>query len=195
MKLKVFGCWVSCVLALLWVGCQTPDGPNPKARPSCSFDELRGGDNVTITYSDVPPPGIPEQKVRVKDDGTLSLPLNQSVTAAGKKIGLVEKEIQAMFVPKLYRQMTVTIKTEDRFYFVGGQVKQPGRQIYAGETTVLRAIQSCGDFNDFANQKKVQIIRTNGEVDVVDCKKARRNPKFDLPICPGDSINVPPRLW
>jgi protein involved in polysaccharide export with SLBB domain len=186
-----------CLLALAWSGCTTggsgPRGGAVAAKP-CALDELRPGDLVTVTFSDLPPPGIPEQKVRVKEDGTLSLPMNISVQAAPKTIGIVEKEIVALYVPRYYRQLTVTLKTEERFYYVGGEVKLPARQIYLGPTTVLRAIQSCGDFTDFAQRAKVQIHRANGQLEIVDCKKAQKNPKLDLQICPGDAINVPRRV-
>jgi len=187
-----------CLAALLGGGCASDrsemSGGKAATTNPCSLDELRPGDLVTITYSDLPPQAqIPEGKVRVKDDGTLSLPLNLSVLAAGKKIGVLEKEIVALFVPKYYQQLSVTLKTEDRFYSVGGEVKTAGRQVYLGPTTVLRAIQSCGDFTDFARRAKVELHRTTGQVLIVDCNKARKNPKLDLPVCPGDSVIVPRR--
>jgi len=117
-----------------------------------------------------------------------------SVLAAGRSLGVVEKEIVDLYVPKWYRQLSVTLKTEEKWYSVGGEVKQPGRQAYLGPTTVLRAIQSCGDFTDFAQRKKVELHRANGQREIVDCKKARTNSKYDLPVCPGDAIIVPRRL-
>lgn len=197
MKLKWIGTLGLLVMALGLTGCWTTGsgGSGPASNVACSLDELRLGDMVTMTFADVPPPGIAEQKVRVKEDGTLSLPQNLSVLAAGKKIGIVEKEIVALFVPKYYRQLTVTLRTDDRTYSVGGEVKMPGRQGYFGPTTVLRAIQSCGDFTDFAKQTKVQIQRANGTLEIVNCKAARTKPKLDVPICPGDSIHVPRRTF
>lgn len=71
-------------------------------------------------------------------------------------------------------------------------MKSAARQIYVGSTTVLRAITSCGDFTEFANRRKVEIIRANGQREVMDCNKARKDPsKYDRPICPGDAIFVP----
>ena len=91
--------------------------------------------------------------------------------------------------------MTVVVKPGLRFYSVGGEVKQPGRQQYAGQITVLRAIVTCGDFTEFANRRKVEIIRASGQREVMDCNKARKDPmKFDRPICPGDAIFVPRSL-
>lgn len=180
--------------AMAWSGCETTNPP-PK-EVTCSSDELQAGDSVTVTFADLPPDkGLPEHRERVKDDGTLNLPLIGSIKAGGKKVGDLQKEIQGLYVPRYYTRLTVTIKTEDRFYSVGGEVKASGRQVYLGSTTLLKAIQSCGDFTDFANQRKVQVIRANGDRQVIDAKKARENPrKFDVPICPGDSIHVPKSL-
>lgn len=196
MKLKHLGAFCLCFLALWLTGCFGigGGGKHTAKNVECSFDELRVGDSVTITWADLPPPMWPEQKVRVKDDGTLSLPMNQTITVIGKKIAAIEKEIRALYVPKFFQQMTVTLKTEDRWYSVGGEVRTPSRQIYLGPTTVLRAIQSCGDFTDFANRRKVELIRYTGERMIVDCVKARKDPKFDVNICPGDAIHVPRRL-
>jgi protein involved in polysaccharide export with SLBB domain len=196
MRLNRLGACLGLFAVLLLAGCTTdrPDPSKPTAKP-CRLDELRPGDMVTIKFSDLPQlVSLPEQKVRVKEDGTLSLPLNQSVQAAPKSIGVVEKEIEALYVPKYYRQLTVTLTTEDRWFSVGGEVRHPGRQPYIGPITVLRAIQASEDFTDFANKTKVQIQRADGQMEIINCKKALRNPRLDVPICPGDSIHVP-RRW
>jgi protein involved in polysaccharide export with SLBB domain len=86
------------------------------------------------------------------------------------------------------------VKPGERFYTVGGEVVAKSRQLYVGQTTVLRAIVSCGDFTEFANKRKVEIIRADGTREVMDCVKARKNPKFDRPVCPGDAIFVPRSL-
>lgn len=191
--------WIAGLGSLLTVivlaGCVTDPNPNVANVP-CSSDELQVGDSITVTFADLPPANaLPDHKERIKDDGSLSLPLIGSVKAAGKKAGAVQQDIHDRYVPRFYVQLTITIKTEDRFYSVGGEVKGPGRQVYLGSTTLLKAIQSCGDFTDFANQRKVEIIRANGDRIIVDCKKARKEPKkYDVPICPGDSIHVPKSL-
>lgn len=179
---------------LAWSGCVNPDLP-PKIAP-CSADEIQVGESVTITFADLPPDkALNVHNERVRDDGTIVPPLIGKVKAAGKKVGDLQKEIHDLYVPRYYKLLTVTIKTEDRFYSVGGEVKAPGRQVYLGTTTILKAIQSCGDFTDFANQRKVEIIRANGDRIIIDCKKARQDPKkWDVPICPGDSIHVPKSL-
>jgi hypothetical protein len=65
--------------------------------------------------------------------------------------------------------------------------------------TVSKVILRAGGFGDFANRKKVKILRTVGNTTVskiVNCvlvfKKGRVD--LDLPVEPGDTIVVPARL-
>jgi protein involved in polysaccharide export with SLBB domain len=189
--------WISAITlftaALSWTGCVNDEAVQPFV---CADDEIRIGDTLTINLLDIPDPLTDKQFV-VRSDGSVNLPYVGSVEAAKKKFGQFEREVQQVYIQKkIYRQVTVVVKPGDRFYSVGGEVKAPGRQIYTGQTTALRAIVTCGDFTEFANRKKVEIIRANGIREVMDCDKARENPtKYDRPICPGDAIFVPRSAW
>ena len=79
---------------------------------------------------------------------------------------------------------------QSRFYYVGGEVKIPNRQVYIGSLTVLGAIRSCGDFTDFADKKRVTLTRGDGTQFTINCVKAQKNPKLDLEVFAGDRINV-----
>lgn len=151
---------------------------------------------MLISILDVPDAQrVTDRDFVVGSDGTINAPYLQTVHAAGKTFGQFERELQTSYITnRIFKQPTVVVKPGVRFYSVGGEVKQPGKLIYSGQTTVVRAIVAAGDFTEFANRKKVQIVRANGQYEVVDCKKARTNPKFDRPICPGDSITVPRSL-
>jgi polysaccharide biosynthesis/export protein VpsN len=157
---------------------------------------FRAGDSLTVTFSDTPTPMLPfEEKVR--EDGTITLALNQTFKAAGKTRGELEKEIRARYVPDYFRQMTVTLKQPEstRWYYVDGEVKQPNRLVYASRITVLKAIASAGGFTDFANKKKVKLTRLDGRTQIVNCPKALENPALDPEIYPGDKVHVPRRFW
>ncbi len=152
------------------------------------------GDTLTITFSDLPI-GLQPIEQQVRGDGSITLIENQTFTAAGKSRGELEKEIRARYVPRIYTKMTVTIKPLERFFFIGGEVRVPGKQTYTGPITVLKAIQSAGDFTDFAKRTRVRLRRLNGKQETIDCIKARENPALDLPVFPGDTIHVPRRLF
>ena len=97
----------------------------------------------------------------------------------------MQNEIHDLYVPKYYVRLNVVVKPGDRIYYVRGEVKQPGREIYVGETTVTKAITSAGDFTDFASHK-VWLIRANGQRVKVNVDKALEDPSLDPQVYPGD---------
>ena len=82
------------------------------------------------------------------------------------------------------------VRAEDRFYYVGGEVKGGGQRPYTGRITATQAIEAAGGFTDFSNKKKVQIIRADGRIQWLNAKAALKDPKLDLWIYPGDKIHV-----
>ena len=153
------------------------------------------GSSLTIVLTDTPTP-IPAFEGKIKEDGSITLTLNQPFLAAGKTPGDLEKEIRARYVPKYFKYMTVSVKQIENtlWYYVDGEVKSPNRQLYASRITVSKAITSAGGFTDFANKKKVRLTRLDGRIQIINCVKARDNPSLDLEVYPGDKIYVPRRL-
>jgi polysaccharide biosynthesis/export protein VpsN len=168
--------------------------PTSIAPPPVQSGRLSSGDLVRIIFSDVPQP--PQNvEIRIPEDGRITLPYNITVSAIGKTVSQLQEEIRNEYVPKLFVRLTVNIKTEERFYFVGGEVRAPARQQHNGDLTVLRAIDTVGGFTDFANRKKIELRRANGEVHIINWEKARKNPKLDLKVYPNDQIIVHRRLF
>jgi protein involved in polysaccharide export with SLBB domain len=187
--------WISALALLVfaagWLGCMTGDAPKPYV---CAADDIRIGDTLIISLLDMPEPILDKEFV-IRTDGTINMPYLGSVKATDKTFGQFERELQNAYIEKkIFRQITVAVKPGFRFYSVGGEVKAPDRKTYSGSITVLRAIVSCGDFNEFAKRRKVELIRANGDREVVDCIKARQDPRFDRLVCPGDAIFVPRSL-
>ena len=190
-------------VVLFAAGCETTrpqpvnqgGGTSDVPFPVNSTDSLEPGNQITITFSGLSTIPVP-YVCRIREDGTISPPyLKNPVTAAGKTIGELESELEQAYVPDIYKTINVTIKTADRFFYVGGEVRQPSRQIFIGRITVTQAIQSAGDFTDFADQRSVRVIRASGKVDIVDCKAALDDPTKDLTVYPGDNIVVERRLF
>lgn len=200
---------LALITFLMFVGCATESGSQTLGSTTTAtaataaatpqeveaFELIRPGDLLTVTFSDLPPPGLIDFRDRVKDDGTIMLHLGVKVQAAGKTTAQLQQMIEAAYVPRYFKRLTVSIKNEERFYFVGGEVRQPNRQVYASGITVLQAIDSAGGFTEFANKRTVILRRVNGKQYVVNCLKALEDHKLDLPVYPGDSINVRKRIW
>jgi len=174
-------------------------GPSSKGRALGSNPlpvVLSPGDLVYVTFTDLPQQGqLPEHKQRVRDDGKITLPYNVTVVAGGKTLGELEAAIHQEYVPRIFQQLTATVRTEERYYYVDGEVRQPNRQLYHGKMTVLRAISTAGGFTDFANRKRVELRRTNGEKMTVNWYKAVKEPNLDPPVFPDDQIIVHKKLW
>lgn len=196
--MKLWNWWKNglaiCLAALFFAGCQsTQYAFDPSDAAEREAEQLRVGDTVRVIYSNLSTP-IPPHEEQIKQDGTITVPQIGRVQAAGKASGELQSELQNAY-SKYYREITLTVQTPDRSYYVGGEVKAPQRLAYVSATTVIKAIQSAGDFTDFAKRTKVQLTRANGKRYTVNCEKALRDPRLDLPVYPGDSINVPKRIF
>jgi polysaccharide export outer membrane protein len=182
----------------------TPPAPTPGALPPAAgtapgtfnpaFAVLRLGDLVRVTFADLPQ-AWPEHQERVHEDGRITLPLNVSVVAAGKTPSQLQEDIRNAYVPSLLKRLTVTVKPEERHYFVGGEVRIPNRQAYFGDMTVLRAIDTCGGFTDFANRKNIELRRATGEKFKINWYDAIKDARKDLAVFPNDQIIVHKKLF
>ncbi len=220
MKLFVHGLIASGLLAagLFFTGCATPSSlsgipdagtvqtnvPATSLANAPAAEESQGntevarfhvGESVNIIFSGTPDPTeFPPHEETIKEDGNITLPLIGSVQALGKTAGELQKEIRDLYVPKYYVRLNVVVKPGDLIYYVRGEVKTPGRQLYVGETTVTKAITSAGDFTDFASHK-VTLIRANGQRVKVNVDKALEDPTLDAKVYPGDQVYAPRRIF
>jgi protein involved in polysaccharide export with SLBB domain len=181
-------------------GCTTPDYSAVMSQPDLdtnnpvSAAHLNVGDTITISFDGLPDAISPQEKT-INEDGTITLSDIGTFKVAGKSSGEIENIIHDLYVPKIYNHLTVTVKAGDRVYYVRGEVKSPGRQIYVGQITVTKAVTSAGDFSDFANHRNVLLIRANGQHFIVNCDKILNGDAPDPGVYPGDQIEVRRRLF
>jgi protein involved in polysaccharide export with SLBB domain len=216
MKLFVNGLFMSglLVLAAIFSGCSnvpkkgspfvsSPPKPRNFAgqfstdtnQPVANIARFRVGDTVVVSFSGAPDP-IPDHVEGIKEDGNITLDLIGPIYALGKTTGELQNEIQTNYVPTFYRRLTVTVKSpNDRVYYVGGQIQHPGVQNYLGDTTVSKAIQAAGDFNDFADHTVTLIRIADGKHIKVNVDKVKDGKQVDPPVYPGDQIDVPRSIW
>lgn len=199
---KLAGCF-ALAMALGWLtGCETTNpgafGPGGGTLPPPPVGDIgfNVGDLVIVNFSGVEQPPQAHEE-RVKDDGTITLPLVGSLVAKGKTAGELQKEILAKYVPSLYTaSLNVTVKTQDRYFFVGGEVKGSSRFPWTDGMTLVKAIQTAGGFTDFAKRSKVRLTRLTGKTLIINYDRALEKPEFDVPVYPGDTINVPRKvIW
>ena len=183
---------------LMLAGCETTQSPPAATEVNkqhrVEVPRFHVGETLTVIFSGTPTP-LDSHEETVREDGNITLSLIGSIRAVGKTAGELQDEIHDRYVPQYFTRLTVTVKPGDLVYYVRGEVKGAGRQLYVGEITVSKAIASAGDFTDFANHNNVLIIRANGERLTVDCDAALHDSSKDPKIFPGDQIVISRRLF
>jgi len=149
----------------------------------------------------------PPVSLIVTDSGEVEVPLIGRVAAKGRSCKQLAYAIKAPLEREYYYKATVivgldfeTLKSSGRVY-VTGQVRNQGPlAIPPDETfTVSRAIIRAGGFADFANKRRVKLVRKNGdktETIIVDLELVIKKGQTDKdPVVePDDTIIVPERL-
>ena len=134
--------------------------------------------------------------VPVRPDGKISLPLLNDVQAAG----LTATELAGNITEGLKKfitspQVTVTVmEINSRRVYVTGEVTRPGAYPLLPNMTALQALTSGGGFTQFANTKKIYILRNENGKQVrhpFNYKEVLKGNAEDFPLLPGDTIVVP----
>ena len=136
------------------------------------------------------------RRVPVRPDGRISLPLVNDVQAAGLTPSRLATQLSEAFRQHLTdAEVSVIVEqVNSRKFYVIGEVMRPGAYPLAAATSVLQALTTAGGFREFANTKKVQVIRAVGghrlPFDYGAVVKGRR-PDFNVWLEAGDTLVVP----
>ncbi|HWL50802.1 MAG TPA: polysaccharide biosynthesis/export family protein [Chthoniobacteraceae bacterium] len=156
---------------------------------------LRVGDTVQIRISGVPAEEIGQfnNSYLIDGNGTVNIPFIGHVQAAGLQPGQLQASIESKLKSdRIYTHPTIIITSEGsaRFVTVGGNVRSPGRVVHTADLTLISAISAAGGFNEFADQKRVRLVR-GGKTTIFDVRDLKRDPSQDPRVLPGDQIDVP----
>ena len=135
---------------------------------------------------------------KVRPDGRIALPLINEVQAAGLTPEQLHKKLTEE--SKKYMEdanITVVVREiNSRRAFITGEVYKPGPYPLTSPTTVLQLISLAGGLREYADAKKIVIMRSeNGRQislpfnykDVAAGKKLEQN----IELKPGDTVVVP----
>ena len=143
----------------------------------------------------------------VDDAGQVEIPYLGKLQAAHRTPKELAFDAKRALESGLYKKATVLISLDRRttespgVIYLSGEVNRQGPlDIPPNERlTVSTAILRAGGFSEFANKRKVRVIRKTGKAEkiyVVDVKeildKARGD--LDIPVTAGDKILVPARM-
>ena len=213
-KARIFAFYLACGVAALSVVAAAQSGgaasPSPNAnapvRPAGAPASPAGvtppagyvigpDDQLSIVYwreKDL------SADVVVRPDGFISLPLLNDVQASG----LTPEQLRVAITQgatKFVEEPTVSVVVKainSRKVFITGQVGKPGPYPLAAPTTVLQLIATAGGIAEYADKKKIVVVRKeNGKEttrrfnydDVMKGKNLAQN----IELMPGDSIIVP----
>ncbi len=136
--------------------------------------------------------------VPVRPDGKISLPLVNDVQASGltpMQLGSEIKERLKKFISE--PQVTVIVtKINSQRVFLVGEVTRAGAYPLLPNMNVLQALSSAGGFTQFANLKKIHVLRMeNGkQISLPFSYKdvaSGHHPEQNISLKPGDTIVVP----
>ncbi|MBV9506800.1 MAG: polysaccharide biosynthesis/export family protein, partial [Acidobacteriia bacterium] len=191
-------------------GVQKPDAPLAEtdpiklAKPNALGEKIVGGGPLdpnayVIGAEDVLSVSVwhePEltRQVTVRPDGKITLPLAGELTAAG----LTPTQLNANIAEGLKKYMVspevnVSVQSvNSKKYYIQGEVLRPGTYNLVVPTTVMEGLANAGGFRDFANLKKITILRGTGLLHF-NYKEVRAGKHLEQNILlqPGDQILVP----
>jgi polysaccharide biosynthesis/export protein len=135
---------------------------------------------------------------QVRPDGKISLPLINEITAAG----LTPEQLRQQITEESKRFMedasvTVVVRQiNSRKVFITGEVNKPGPYPLTGPTSVMQLIATAGGLREYANSKKIVIMRTENGQPVslpfnYPAVTSGKNLKQNVELRPGDTVVVP----
>lgn len=169
--------------------------------------KLRAGDRVAFQVledRDAP------KSLVVTDSGELDVPYLGRLAASDKTCKQLGDELKQQLEKEYYYRATVVLALDVANKYVGrlylwGQVRNQGPidMLVNENLTVGKAILRAGGFGDFANKKKVKVVRGGGaggvegkqtfELNMVEILEEGKTEK-DITLQPDDFVLVPSRL-
>jgi protein involved in polysaccharide export with SLBB domain len=156
---------------------------------------LRPSDAIQLKISGVPANDMKAVtgEYMIDGQGYVEMPNLGRIKIAGLSISAAQTAIETGYRSHdIYTRPAISISmgAQHRWVNVDGEVKKPQRVAYKPDLTVLASINAAGGFSSSADEQKVRLLRAD-EVMIIDIKKIRANPSLDIPVEPGDRIEVP----
>ena len=136
-------------------------------------------------------------RLRVGSDGNITLPLVGRVQAAGLTTDQLQADLAKRFATYVHDPQ-VTVRVFDpasRVIYVLGEVTKPGMYPLMSGEALSQALATAGGPTEYANLRKIKIIRHSGDKQVqmvVNYSAVNRGDlSGDVPLQRGDTVMVP----
>lgn len=130
----------------------------------------------------------------VHSDGKITMKLVGDLDAGSHTPNQIQETVQKALA-KYVKNPLVTVTVQDvlsKKYYLDGLTNRPGEYQLTQPTTVLEAISRAGGLQEFANAKKIYILRGDKRIpfnykEVIHGKKLEQN----ILLQPGDHVVIP----
>ncbi len=138
------------------------------------------------------------QKLTVRPDGMISLPLVGDIPASGQ----TPQNLAQVVSDKLKTYLTnplvtvIVVEVHSKWFVVMGEVSKPGRYPLAHPMTVMEALSLAGGFHEFAKTSKIYVLHNeNGKTVRIPFNYNRvvkgQGQSANIEVHHGDTIVVP----
>jgi polysaccharide export outer membrane protein len=165
-----------------------------KAAPPSTKAYVIGAEDVlkVVIWNNAPMSG----EFPVRPDGAISIPLIGDVMVADRTPQQVEEDISHRLVEgQLIRDPHVSVgltAVHSKKYYIQGEVNRPGSYDLVVPTTIMEGLVNAGGFRDFANTRKIRILRGSQEFKFNYNQVSHgKNREQNIYLEPGDQIIVP----
>lgn len=148
-------------------------------------------------------PELSAEKIQVRPDGRITIPLVRDMTAVGKTATELQNDIRDELVQYIEQPLVSVIVNEfnstfDQQIRVVGSTEQPASLPYRANMTVLDAMIAVGGLGEFASGNRAKLLRIDREngkqteyrLRLADLLK-RGDSSANVMLRPGDTIIIP----
>jgi polysaccharide biosynthesis/export protein len=166
----VWVCWAAAVAAQQPAGAARPDAAAARQEPPSAARQ----DANTVARYEVQPSDLLQvsvwkepdltQQVLVRPDGGFSFPLAGEISAVGKSVEELRRELVerlARYIPDLVVTVAVLEIRGNKIYVIG-QVNEPGEFIVNPRVDVMQALSLAGGTTAFASPSAIFVLRREG---------------------------------
>jgi polysaccharide export outer membrane protein len=141
-----------------------------------------------------------DQTQKIRRDGKISLPYLGEVTAAGKRVIDLQRDLIRRYDQYLDNaEVLVTLENGSASVIISGFANRPGKLVFDRPTTVYQAIMEAGGVSDYGSLSNIHLTRIINGVQRTEAINLRPNirghptqPKY---VQDGDVIYISRSLF
>jgi len=184
-------------VALTLGSCQSPLPPLPNPPGPYTAVRLSPGDVIKLSFAEE---SDLDQTQKIRRDGKISLPFLGEVTAAGRRVIDLQRELIRRYDEYLENsEVLVTLENGSGTVIISGFATYPGKVTFDRPTTVYQAIMQAGGVTDYGSLSNIHLTRIINGVQHTETINLRPNirgkPTLPKYVQDGDVIYISRSLF